>query len=259
MTEDTTFEIAYLAGLAVITIAKWLIYTVLLWGMIKVQKLNYNVLGLLGSSLAYTLVAFIPYAGTYLAYAVLVFCLWKCTGAEIAPDVVFTVGIASALMFCVNLFVIGSLMGNLRPDLSAKARGGPNAFASVESTNAEAADDFDGNPDLDEPPSEPAPSTPVATAPAALPAATKPVTSAKTPVPAVPAKKGPLQLKGLTYNATRPAVLISDGSRVHTVGKGDLFTVALPQGRMKYRCEDITKNSVWLKPDDGDRIELRLP
>ena len=253
MTEDTTFEIAYLAGLAVITTAKWLIYTVLLWGMIKVQKLNYNVLGLLGSSLAYTLVAFIPYAGTYLAYAVLVFCLWKCTGAEIAPDVAFTVGIASALMFCVNLFVIGALMGNLRPDLSAKARSGPDMLVSAEPEDAETGGDDD---DLDpaEPLSEPAPA---AKAPTAVPVAAKPTAKAQAPV--VSGKKGPLQLKGLTYNATRPAVLISDGSRVHTVGKGDLFTATLPQGRMKFLCEEITKDKVWLKPDEGERIELRLP
>lgn len=259
MTEDSTFEIAYLAGLAVITVAKWLIYTVLLWGMIKVQKLNYNVLGLLGSSLAYTLVAFIPYAGTYLAYAVLVFCLWKCTGAEIAPDVVFTVGIASALMFCVNLFVIGALMGNLRPDLSANARSEPDTFVSAESAGAETAEEDDENLDLTELLSEPAPSAPAAKVPAAIPVAAKPVTATKAQAPVVSGKKGPLQLKGLTYNATRPAVLISDGSRVHTVGKGDLFTATLPQGRMKFRCEEITKDKVWLQPDEGERIELRLP
>ena len=41
--------IAYFVGLAVVTAAQWLVYTGLLWGMIKVQKLNYNALGLFGS------------------------------------------------------------------------------------------------------------------------------------------------------------------------------------------------------------------
>src|SRR5258706_3411534 len=92
-----------IASVAVLTLMKWLVYTGLLWGMIKVQKLNYNLLGLFGSSLAATLVEFIPIVGPYLGYVVLVVCLWKCTQADIFPDVLFTVGIAGALMSCVNL------------------------------------------------------------------------------------------------------------------------------------------------------------
>ena len=39
-------------ALLIATAIKWLVYTALLWFMIKIQKLNYNVFGLLGSSLA---------------------------------------------------------------------------------------------------------------------------------------------------------------------------------------------------------------
>ncbi|HEY0551181.1 MAG TPA: hypothetical protein VGF13_16365, partial [Verrucomicrobiae bacterium] len=96
-----------------IGLAHWLVYTALLWMMIKLQNLNYNLLGLLGSSLLASALDYIPVVGCYIGWAALVICLWKCTGADIAPDVLFTVGVAGALMFCVNLFVIGWLMGNL--------------------------------------------------------------------------------------------------------------------------------------------------
>src|SRR5262245_7860855 len=110
-------DIALVIGTAI----RWLVYTALLWIMIKIQKLNYNTAGLFASSLAAVLVSFIPYGGSYLSYVVLVICLWKCTGADIAPDIIFTVAIAGALMFCFNLWVIGMLMGSLRPDLAKTA------------------------------------------------------------------------------------------------------------------------------------------
>jgi outer membrane biosynthesis protein TonB len=104
----------------------------LLWGMIKIQKLDqkfeYNFLGLLGSAalatgldqiLEMTLGRFI---GVYLASfistpivgAVLLLCLKKVTHAPYV-DVLFTAAISYALLFGVNLFILGSLMGDLRP------------------------------------------------------------------------------------------------------------------------------------------------
>ena len=234
--EDTEVaSTAIILGLVAVTVAKWLVYTGLLWGMIKIQKLNYNLLGLFGSSLAATLVAFIPYAGSYLSYVVLVICLWKCTGAEIAPDVIFTVGIAGALMFCVNLWVIGALMGDIRPDF-AQARG-----------NSEAAGDGAANMEDEEDESE-APATtnnPATVTPA--PAATPLKTSS-----------GKLVLKGVTFNAGRPLIMIADGSRVHTVTTGENFSVTFPQGRVRWRCEQVGKTSAVLKSEQGEQVQLHL-
>ena len=233
-----TIDIAMVVGLAVVTVAKWLVYTGLLWGMIKIQKLNYNTLGLFGSSLAATLVAFIPYVGSYLSYAVLIFCLWKCTGAEIAPDIIFTVGIAGALMFCVNLFVIGALMGDVRSDLSAAAR---EDFDSTEMADT----DTEEESDEEEPP------TPE-------PAIVKPTVTAQPKLPTVKANTTSLVLKGLTFNASRPFVMISDGTRVHTISSGESFTATLPQGRTKFSCEEITKTSVMLKSQAGELVRLQI-
>src|SRR5688572_6679136 len=94
--------------LAIEGVVRWFIYTALLWIMIKIQKLNYNFFGLMAVSAGAIAVSYIPWAGPYLAYPVLVFGLWKVTGADIVPDVVFTVAITRALMFCVNLFLLGA-------------------------------------------------------------------------------------------------------------------------------------------------------
>jgi len=104
----------------------------LLWGMIKIQKLDqrfeYNFLGLLGSAalatgldqiLQMTLGHFIgiylaSYISTPIVVTVLLLCLKKVTHAPYV-DVVFTVAISYALLFGVNLFILESLMGDLRP------------------------------------------------------------------------------------------------------------------------------------------------
>ncbi|MBK7998342.1 MAG: hypothetical protein IPK15_06380 [Verrucomicrobia bacterium] len=240
MTIDPT-TIAMFVGVVVVTAVKWLVYIGLLWGMIRIQKLNYNVLGLFGSSLAATLVAFIPYVGTYLSYAVIVLCIWKCTGAEIAPDVLFTVIISNALMFCFNLFVIGALMGDIRPDLSANARDDASFadFANADAGNEGGMEDEDSE-DLDE--------VPIATNAAPAVAAAPKVAAA-----------GPLRLKGITLNSLRPSAMVSDGTRVYTIFAGDSFTADIGNGRARFRCEEISKAGVVLSNGEGERLQLRLP
>lgn len=240
MTIDPT-TIAMFLGIAVVTAVKWLVYTGLLWGMIRIQKLNYNVLGLFGSSLAATLVAFIPYVGTYLSYAVLVLCLWKCTGAEIAPDVLFTVGISSALMFCLNLFAIGALMGEIRPDLSANAR---DDAPLADFADAEMDEDSDTDDEESDEPDVVAVKTNTVPVAAVVPASTA---------------GGPLRLKGLTVNSLRPSAMVSDGTRVYTIYAGDSFTADMGKGRSRLRCEEISKAGVILSTSEGERLHLRLP
>jgi hypothetical protein len=104
----------------------------LLWGMIKIQKLDqkfeYNFLWLLGSAalatgldqiLEMTLGHFIgislaSYISTPIVVTVLLLCLKKVTHAPYV-DVLFTVAISYALLFGVNLFILESLMSDLRP------------------------------------------------------------------------------------------------------------------------------------------------
>src|SRR6267378_5007314 len=88
-----------------------------LWLMIKLQKLNYNFLGLLGAASLASAIKLIPlpfYIADIISCAALLFCISKVTGAEYI-DVKFTVVIGYALMFGMNLGLFGALLGDLRP------------------------------------------------------------------------------------------------------------------------------------------------
>lgn len=230
-----------------ITVVQWLVYTGLLWGMIKIQKLNYHPAGLFASSLLATLVAMIPYAGGYLAYAVLLLCLWKCTGAEIVPDVVFTVCIAGALMFCFNLFAIGAMMGKLRPDLGADGHAGM-AFGMEDSFNEgmETPDAGDESDDTDN------------VRPVRNGRQSKPLR--KTPEVFATSAAGPhsLALKGVTVNAGRASALVFDGRRTQTIFEHEPFAVDFRSSRARLVCEKISRNGVLLVTDRGERVLLRL-
>ena len=236
------FDVAMILG----ALIKWLIYTALLWVMIKVQKLNYNVLGLFGSSLLTILVSLIPIVGSYLCYVVLVICLWKCTGAEIVPDVVFTVGIAGALMFCVNLWVIGMLMGSLRrPDVAERKGEGTGKSAA-----AEDGDDGDAEPQPDEPRTG---------GKAARPVAARTVSTAIRPSTTPGVTNSPFTIKGTSLGGAHPSVLISDGSQVYTIRSGESFMANFAQGRSRFRCDTITKSNVVLRNGEGTTFQLPLP
>jgi len=218
------------------TTVKWLIFTGLLWIMIKIQKLNYNFFGLLASSAAASLIGLIPYAGPYLAQAVLVFCLWKCTGADIMPDVIFTTSIARALMFCINLWVLGALMGDLRPDLAAARE----LDAPAKEMNADAEDDDDDES------GELANRT---NRSKALPAGKE--------SKARPAIKG-LVFKGVSLRSAQPLAMFAVGGRVYTVAAGEAVMVQISQTNLPIRCEQITRDSVVLTIGGGETLTLEV-
>src|SRR5215467_4003207 len=91
-----------------------------LWIMIKLQKLNYNFLGLLGSAALASLIDLIPlpfHIASIISCAVLLYCITKVTQAE-SIDVKFTVFIGYALVFGMNLWLFATVLGDLR--LSAR-------------------------------------------------------------------------------------------------------------------------------------------
>ncbi len=230
-----SMEVSELLVTSVVTVVKWLVYTGLLWGMIRVQKLNYSVAGLFVSSLAATLVAMVPFVGGYLAYAVIVLCLWKCTGAEIVPDVIFTVCIAGALMFCFNLFAVGAVMGQLRPDLANDTQTEQlwdGFVADSEDDDAEDGGNKTGNSKK------------------ARPVANQTDDRSGDP--------HGLVLKGVTVNTARHSALIFDGKRTQTVFTNEPFAADFRDGRKRFTCEHITRHGVVLAAADGERILLHL-
>src|SRR5258707_3445595 len=82
-----------------------------LWLMIKLQKLNYNFLGLLGAASLASAIKLIPlpfHIADLISCAALLFCISKVTGAEYI-DVKFTVVIGYALLFCMNLRLFSAI------------------------------------------------------------------------------------------------------------------------------------------------------
>jgi hypothetical protein len=122
MGDISTGDILFLiAGYA----ARTVLLTVLLCFMVKIQKLNFYFLGLLAAAAIACALDTIPYVGHYLAVPVLYLCIWKVTGASLMPDAVFTVVIAYALMFAVNVLLLTALMGDLRPSAKDDETDGP--------------------------------------------------------------------------------------------------------------------------------------
>src|SRR5437867_7053545 len=84
-----------------------------LWVMVKIQKFQYNLPGLLGSAALASALDMVPYFGHFIAVPALYVCLMKVTREDLS-GVIFTGGISYALVFVMNLFLIGALMGSLR-------------------------------------------------------------------------------------------------------------------------------------------------
>ena len=262
---QTTMEIIVaILILAAIGVAKWLVYTGLLYAMIRVQKLNCHVLGLFGSSLLGTVISYLPVVGPYAAWAVLVLCLWKCTGAEIVPDVFFTVTIASALMFCVNLFVIGALMGDLRVNartlpIEQYAEGWEgDDLEGEEMTNADEDVKAEGVRPLSLAAAPRQDVSASATNSAPPQSATAPDAPGAEAIVYRDAGSLPtkLTLKGVTLSGTEKLAMISSGKQIHTIGIGEAFSIPAPRGMMKLVCEEITQTAVILALDKGEKVKL---
>jgi hypothetical protein len=240
--------LALLIILAVGAAVKWIVLTTLVWIMIKIQKMNYSVLGLFASTAASILVSFIPVVGPYLACAVLVFALWKCTKADIAPDVIFTVAVSNALLFCFNLFLFGALMGDLRPDLqesettnepcspfAATAQAAAKLSQTVVSAVSNRMEQASGQ--LPE------------SAPVKISARTKPSGGAPDP--------GVLSLKGISLQSTNTTAIIVCNQRVLSMVAGESALVRTPAGSTTLRCEEISETAAVVRLG-SQRVVLRI-
>jgi hypothetical protein len=201
-----------------------------LWIMLKMQKLNYHVLPLIGAAALASGLDMIPLVGHYLAVGVLLFCIWKITQSEYV-DVAFTVFVGYALMFGMNLCLLGSLLGDLRAD----ARSADEPIAPDEALVA----DFESDRDPSAEP-EPKPAPAIAAAPSA---------AEKQPAPAsaVEAIVKDLKLKGLCRNATNSSLILHTGVRTYTLVFGEPLIVLTRQGKATVCFEALGLKTVGLK------------
>jgi hypothetical protein len=231
--------IAHLVLFLIEVVIQTVFLALALWIMIMIQKLNYQILGLLGTA---ALVSAIDrgldlvlghYLGTYettsistpFVLAVLYFCLKKVTLAD-RTDIYFTVGVGYALVFCMNLWLLGALLGDLRP--SAR-------FSEPDNTAALATETND-TPDA--PPTPPAASV---TNPPARSAA----------IPAAP--DSPFVINGITRNGANSTVTVQNGKKTMTIFLGEAVMFQTADGPASVRFKELNKDSVVLTVNDRDK------
>ena len=218
-----------------------LFLTLGLWVLIRYQRLECHFPGLLGSAALVSLVERIldvvlgHFLGIYLAcsistpivVAMLYLCLKKVTQAD-RTDIYFTVGVGYALVFGMNLWLLGMLMGNLRPADSDFY--GTNALASA------------GMPA----PAQSAPSNhpPVAAA-HALPAANP-----------APSLAGQFRISGITRNAGKSSVTLRAFGKSYTLALGEAVTVKGDKGPMAVGLKELGDTNATLIIND---VETKIP
>jgi len=232
-TDSLMVALFYVAGLAL----HCLIYTALIWFMMRVQHLNYTVSRLFAAAAIATAVAQIPLVGPYVNVVVLLLCLRRFTGEAIIPDLVFTVVVAGALMFAVNLWFLATVFPDVKTLrsswLSQSAEPGTEAEQELPVTVI----DLDAIP------------PPVAGPPDG---ATGPRRE--------PSVQG-VVLKGVTISRQEQFVLVACGPKSHSLKAGEHVTFDGPRGPVDVQCESVTSNRVWIQirgPARLERVELRF-
>ena len=213
-----------------------------LWVMIKIQHLNYNFLGLVICGALASAIDIIPHFGHYLAVPTLYVCVARMTRADIFPDAVFTVVIAYALTFCMNLFLLSAVIGDLRPSAQEQSSE-PVASAAPEMHKEDA---FDAVPT----------DTPMFLKSNAAPIVATTETKSKV-VSKHEATLASISLKGLNLGSARPSAVLSDGKRTFTLDVGESRSLATPDGPVLVKCERVGEHTAYLTLN-GEPVKLTI-
>jgi hypothetical protein len=258
-----------IVGLGITIFVETIILAAALWIMIKIQKLNYNVLGLLGTAaltsavdetlnlvLGHLLGDYLAsYVSTPIVVVVLSICVAKLTEAD-PVDVAFTIVVGYAVWFCLNLWLLGSLLGDLRPSASHAEDDMGSATMGME-FQPENPPPKTNRLAISVPPTNPMAAK--VAAPAKAPEKIATTTATNAPAPARPAAKAPkgFSLKGIISGGS-PSAMINTGVRTYTVFQGDSLTMDAAGGPVTVRCITMETNRVVLDID-GEPVTLSLP
>ncbi len=215
-----------------------------LWIMIKIQKLNYNFPGLLGSA---ALVSGLDRAldtvlghfwGNYLAtyisapvtLVVLIICIAKVTRAD-RVDVLFTIVVGYALMFGMNLWLFGALLGDLRP--SVRNPGELDTVAQQPETNKVYQTTIKTN-------------QPVQSAHQPAPTVSTNAAMQKGPAKPVTVATNLFSVKGVARNGSSSAVTIQTGKRIYTISLGESALTQTTNGLVSVRFKELRDGWVVL-------------
>jgi hypothetical protein len=220
---DHLIDLAFtIAGSAVSVV----VLAILLWLVLRVQKLKTPVWKILFSALLTTGLGLIPFAGIALGYVALLVCIWKLCDADLFPDTFFTASITNALVFCFNLFLLGAAMGDLKMRFAGEYDPEFAAVAETVLAETEAEESAGTN-----------------ATPAPQPAAPRP------PPPG-------LKLLGLTVNGTNRVALLRSGGVGRTVATGESFEYREEGRTHQLRCKEIRADAVMVEWQ-GAMVELR--
>jgi cytochrome bd-type quinol oxidase subunit 1 len=202
------------------------VLAILLWVVLRFQKLKPPLWKILFSAALTTGLGMIPFAGIALGYVALLVCIWKLCDADLFPDTFFTASITNALVFCFNLFLIGAAMGDLKMRFAGEHD--PEFAAMAETVLAEAEAEASAGP-----------------------------TGTAAPKPTAPRPPPPgLKLLGLTVNGTNRVALLRSGTMGRTVAAGESFEYR-DEGRTHHlRCAEIRADAVLVEWQ-GAMVELR--
>ena len=219
METDSNYLLAQAIGAAIL----WIVYSIMVVFMVKIQKMHVGVIGVLVSCFFGIAATFVPFVGMYLSFPVVVFCLWRFAGAHAFGDAVFTVVISGALMFCFKLFVLASLMGNLSSNFSGLLPPDQVVDASelevVEPLQAE-------NP--------------------------------KSKFDWSLIEENDFILKGINSGASRQLIMFQYADQMYTLEEGESCAVKTETATIRVRCVKVNRSDVELLLNDEEPFKLSL-
>jgi len=229
--EIVAFAIEFLVQAAFLLLALWI--------MLKLQKLEYNVPGLFGAAALASALDMIPYAGHPLAVGVLLFSMTKVTRSDYV-DVAFTVFVGYALMFGMNLFLLGTLLGDLRPSARPEE--------TIESKMQQEAQETAPSETI-------APTNAEEKAAAIAPPPT--ATNEQALMKQKPSFASGFSLRGLTKNGKNSVAIVDSGMKTYTIGIGETLSMDTPNGKVSVNLQMVNDNSVVLNIGGEQKVLSR--
>lgn len=228
-------------------VARWILFTIVIWGLLRVQKLNYTWPGLLLTTALGSVAYFIPlgFVAAAAAFVIVYIGLKIVTQAE-HTDLMFSIVISNAIMYVASLWLITAFLPDLKtmreavngneerqlaaiPDYAGMMNKASNTFANAASR---------GNPDQ---------------APAK--------TGSKFTPSTIIAKAAGLRLKGITMMRGGGLAMIQSDGRTESIGVKESITVKASSGIVRFTCQSITTNRVTLVLQGSNpprTVELKL-
>lgn len=230
--------------LGALFVARWIVFTIVIWGLLRIQNLNYTWPGLLLTTALGSVAYFIPlgFIAAAAAFIIVYIGLKLVTQAE-HIDLRFTIVISNAIMYVASIWMITAFLPDIHT-LQAAAR-------SKEDKELSSIPDYVGMMSK-------ASNTIAKAANRGKPDEVPALTANRRPVNA-PALG--LKLKGITMMGNDGLAMIQANGRTESVGIKESITVKTPAGVVRYICQSVTNNKVVLELDGSNpprTIELKL-